>query len=118
MKVQARRGFVEDVEYAPGVAPRKLARQLDALCLAARKGGSTLAEFDIAQTDRFQRLQPAAKGGYVGEERARFLDRHLEHFVDVAALVAHGKRFAIVAPSVADIAGHINIRQKMHFPLD
>src|SRR5688500_14204852 len=51
VEVQAGGGLVEDVERLPGVAPRQLLRQLDALRLAARQRGRALPELDVAQAD-------------------------------------------------------------------
>ena len=49
------------------------------------------------------------------EERQRLLDGHLQHVVNVLALVAHFQRFAVVALAAADVARHVNVRQKVHF---
>ena len=52
------------------------------------------------------------------EKLRRLLHRHLQHFVDVFALVLDLQRFAVVALPVAHIAGHVDVRQKMHFHLE
>ena len=59
-----------------------------------------------------------ASGRHGVEERARLLDRHLQHFVDVLALVADLERFAVVALALADVAGHVDVRQEVHLHLD
>ena len=42
------------------------------------------------------------------------LDRHVEHFGDVLAFVFNLQRFPVVAFSLTDIAGYVNIRQEVH----
>ena len=37
--------------------------------------------------------------------------------MDIFALVAHVQRFPVVARALANVAGHVNIRQKVHFDL-
>ena len=48
----------------------------------------------------------------------RLLDRHLQHFVDVAALVLDLQRLAVVALAVADVARHVDVGQEVHLDLD
>src|SRR5699024_5285151 len=48
VKVQSGGGLVQNIERVAGVALGQLARQLDALRLAARQGGGALAQLDIA----------------------------------------------------------------------
>src|SRR3989442_4366744 len=50
VEVQARRGLVENVERAAGLAFGKFARELDALGLASGKSCGGLAERDITET--------------------------------------------------------------------
>ena len=52
-----------------------------------------------------------------GEELEGILDRHFQHFVDIPALVAHLQGLPVVAFALADVAGHIDIRQEVHFDL-
>ena len=110
-------GLVEDVERAPGVALGQFQRQLDALRLAARQGRGVLSQRDVRQSHIHQRLQLALDDGHVGEERQRVLDRHVQHFVDVLALVPDLQRFPVVTLSPAHITRNINVRQEVHFNL-
>ena len=48
----------------------------------------------------------------------RLFHRHLQNFVDVLALVLDFQGFAVVALAVADIAGHVDVGQEVHFHLD
>ena len=50
--------LVEDIQRAPGRAPRQLLRQLDPLRLAARQRRRLLAERDVAKPDLLQDAQP------------------------------------------------------------
>src|SRR5690606_7634842 len=50
-----------------------------------------------------------------GEEFARLLAGHLQHFGDGAALVVHLQRLAVVALAVADVARDVDVGQEMHF---
>ena len=48
----------------------------------------------------------------------RFLDGHVQHVRDGLAFVVHFKSFTVVARSVTYLAGHIHIRQEVHFNLE
>src|SRR5438270_40153 len=115
--MQARGRLVEDVERAPGVALRELERQLHALRLAARERRRRLAEPHIAQSDVDQRLQLSGDRRNRGEEARRLAHGQLQYFVDVAALVAHLQRLAVVALAVAHVAGDVEVGQEMHLDL-
>jgi hypothetical protein len=41
-----------------------------------------------------------------------------QHVVDGLALVADLQRLAVVALAVADVAGHVDVRQEVHLHLD
>ena len=115
--MQARGRLVEDVERAPGVALRELERQLHALRLAARERRRRLAQPHIAQSDVDQRLQLPGDRRDRGEEAGRLAHGQLQHFVDVASLVAHLQRLAVVALAVAHVAGDVEVGQEMHLDL-
>ena len=116
-RVQARRRFVEDVERAARRAARELRRELDALRLAARERRRWLAELDIAEADILDDLELARDARYVLEERDGLVNRHVEHIGDVLALVLDFERLAVIARAFADLAGHVDVRQEMHFNL-
>ncbi len=65
VEVQAGGGLVEDVERLPGIRPRQLGGQLDALSFAAGERGRRLAERDVTQPHVVERLEnspdPAAR---------------------------------------------------------
>jgi len=45
----------------------------------------------------------------------RRVDGHIQHIRDAVALEMHLQGFAVEAGAVTDIAGHVNIRQELHF---
>ena len=53
-------------------------------------------------------------GRDIAEERRRILHGHLEHLVDVTAAIADLQRLAVVAPTAASVAGHVDIGQEVH----
>ena len=59
-------------------------------------------------------MQLARDARIGGEEGQRFLDGHIEHVGDGFALVEYLERLAVVALALADLAGHVDIRQKVH----
>src|SRR5882672_8013613 len=56
--------------------------------------------------------------GHGGKKRQSVLDGEVEDFLYVLALEADFQGFPVVAFALADIAGDIDIREKMHFHLD
>ena len=118
VEVQSRGRLVEDVERASGVALGQFQRQLHPLRLAARERRRRLAQRDVAEAHVEQRGQLARDRRHRLEERVRLLDGHRQHFVDVPALVADLQRLAVVALAVADVAGDVDVGQKMHLDLD
>ena len=110
--------LIEDIDGLAGRAFGQLGRQLGALRFTAgqRRGG--LTQLDIAETDLAHRLQSACDLGHVGEELTCFIYRHIQHFIDIFALVAHLERLLVVAAPLAHIAGNVNIRQKVHLDFE
>ena len=116
--VQSRRRLIEDIERAPGRAARELGRELDALRLAAGERCRALAELDVAEADVLDDLELARDARHILEELDRFVDGHVEDFGDVLALVAHLEGLAVVARALADLAGHVDVRQEVHLDLE
>src|SRR5580704_10938843 len=52
------------------------------------------------------------------EEHRRFVDGHLEHIRDALAAELHLERLAVVATPLADLAGHVDVREEVHLDLD
>ena len=51
------------------------------------------------------------------EEVQCVLDGHVQHLVDVLALVADLQGFPVIALALTDVAGHIDIGQEVHLHL-
>ena len=65
-----------------------------------------------------QQLQHVAHPRHRLEELQRLLDRHVEHVGDRLALEQHFQRLAVVALALADVAGDVDVGQKVHLDLD
>ena len=52
------------------------------------------------------------------EELYRIIDRHVQNLSDILLLVVDFQSFAIIAGAVADLTGHIDVRQEVHLNLD
>src|SRR5262249_47851990 len=117
MEMQTRRRFIQYIQGPAGVALGQFQRKLYALSLAARQGGRALPELDIAEPHIEQRLELARQHRHRAEELRRLLHGHLQHLVDVPALVADLQSLAVVALAVAHVAGDVDVRQKMHLYL-
>src|SRR3989441_6460484 len=117
-EVQPRGGLVQDVERPARGAPAQLGGELDPLGLASRQGGCGLAETDIVEPHVVERPELLLDRGHGLEEHERFRHRHREDLRDVLALVAHLERLAVVALRLADLAGHVDVRQEVHLDLD
>src|SRR5688572_27364688 len=118
LEMQAGRRLVEDVQGAARVAPRKLRRELHALRFAAGQRRRALAEVDIAESHVVEGLQFLADAWLVLEERERVLDRHVERVGNALPAELHLERLPIVAATLADVAGHVHVRQEVHLDLD
>ncbi len=118
VKVQPGGRFVEDIQGIARITFRQFLGQLDSLCLAARECRRILTEPDVGKANVVERLQFLRNNRDVLKEIACILDRHLEDLVDVFALVTNLERLAVVTLAPANIAGHVNVRQEMHFDFD
>ena len=118
VEVEACGRFVEEVERLSGGAFGELARELDALGLAAGERRRRLAEMEIVETDRDQRVENPHDLGHRCKQIARLADREIEDLRDVETLVVNLEGLAVVAATGADIAGDEDIRQKVHLDPD
>ena len=110
--------LIENIDGLAGRAFGQLGRQLGALRFTARERCGGLPQLNVAQTDLTHGFQTACDFRHVGEELTRFIHRHIQHFVDVFALVAHLERLFVIAAPLAHIAGNVNVRQKVHFDFE
>ena len=72
---------------------------------------------NIAKAYIFQHCQLAVNAWLVLEELAGLAYRHIKNLRDGFALIMHLQRIAVVACTVANLAGNVNVRQKVHFYL-
>ena len=115
--VQPGGGLVQDIDRLAGRAAGQLVGQLDPLRLAARQGGGALPQGDVAEADVQQGLQFAGDLGLVGEKDHCFLHRHVQHIGDGLFLVLDLQGLAVVAGPLADLAGDVDVGQKVHLDL-
>src|SRR5690606_10278935 len=114
VKMQTGGGFVQNVEGVASVAFGQLPRQLYPLGLAAGQGGGGLAETYITESNVDEGLQFIGDGGNGIKEFPRFFNSKLQDFVNAFPLVLHFQGFAVVALTLADVAGHVNVGQEVH----
>ena len=88
--------------------------QLDALRLAARQSGGRLAQPQVTQPNLVQHGQLFQQLRLPGKEAQRLLHRHLQHIMNVLALVQNLKNFGLVTGAVALLAGQLDVGQELH----
>ncbi len=54
-------------------------------------------------------------GRDIGKKLECFFDGQIEHLGDIESLIGHLQRFAVVTRAFTDIAGHVYVRQELHF---
>ena len=84
---------------------------------AAGEGGCSLAQSHVGEAHIHKRLQLARNCGDGFKENQSIFHGHFQHLMDILALVPYLQRFPVVALALADVAGHIDVRQEMHFYL-
>ena len=116
--VEAGGGFVQNIDGLAGGPLGQLRGQLDPLGLAAGQLGGGLAQLHIAQAYLLQSFQAVVDPGQVLKEGQGLVHRHLQHFVDVLALVLDLQGLPVVPPPLAHLTGDIDVGQKVHLDLD
>src|SRR3954469_3562577 len=117
-EVQTGRGFIQDVERLAGTAARQFLRQLHALRLPTTQRRRRLPQLDVAEADVLQRSQFVCDWREVLEKRQRLVDGQIQDVGDRLAAVPDFQRLAVVSPSFALLARHVNVRQEVHFDCD
>ena len=117
LKVQAGGRLVQHIDGAAVGALLQFSCELYTLRLTAGEGGCRLTQANVAQAHVHEGVQVARNRGERGEELCGLLHGHFEHVGDGLALVVHFEGFAVVALAVAGFAGHVNVRQEVHFNL-
>ena len=112
--VQSRGGLVQNIDGLAGGAFAQLRGQLHPLGLAAGQLRGGLAQLHIAQAHVHQGFQPVVELWQIFKEGHRLLHSHFQHFVDIFALVPHLQGLPVVPLALADLTGHVNIRQEVH----
>src|SRR5262245_52594719 len=87
---------------------------LDALRFATRQRRRRLAEPQVAEADLVEHLQAPQDLRRAAEERERFADGEIEHLVNRAATVPHLEHLRLEPLSVALIARHEHVGEKLH----
>ncbi len=117
-KMQAGGGLVQNIDGLAGALAGELRCQLDSLCLAAGKLRRRLPQSDIAQSHVIEGLDLIADPRHIFKEAHSLFHRHIQHIVNALSFVFDLQCLPVVASAVADLAGHVHIRQEMHFDLD
>ena len=112
--MQTRGGLVQDIDRTSRGTARKLGCELDSLRLAARERGRGLPDLDVAKTNVIERLQLALNGGKPLKEGKSLLHRHFQNVINVFSFIVYVQRIAVIALSLADVAGDVNVGQKVH----
>src|SRR5699024_10548974 len=81
-----------------------------------RRGG--LAELDITKAYVLHGLDAARDLGHVLKEDERLIHSHIQHFVDILALISDFQGLLVVSLALAHVAGNIHVRQEVHLDLD
>ena len=118
LEVQPRRGLVQDVERVAGRPLVQLARELDALRLAAGQRGRRLPQLHVPEPDVREGPEVPLEDGDLREESERLLHAHGEDVGDRAPLVLHLEGLPVVAAALAHLARHVDVRQEVHLDLD
>ena len=73
---------------------------------------------DVSEADVREGPQFAGDRRDVLEEAQRFLHRHVQDLVNILAAIPDLERLPVVALAPTDIAGDVDVGEKMHFDLD
>ena len=116
--MQACGRLVHNIDSLARAGLGQFQRQLHPLRLTAGKRRCALAHLDVAQAYVHKRLDLTVDLGDVFEKGAGLLHCHVQNIGDGLPLILYLKRFAVVARALAHLAGHIDVRQKVHGDLD
>ena len=117
-EVQAGGRFVQDVDGAPGGTLLQLARELHPLRLTTGERRRRLAKTHVSQTDIHQSAKVARDRGHGSKEIRTLFDRHIQDLGDRLALEVDLEGLPVVTGALANLAGHVHIRKKVHLDLD
>ena len=77
-----------------------------------------MAQLDVVQPDVVQGLELSFDVGNVLEEFQCLFNGHVQNIRDAAPLVLDFQRLTVVPLAFAYLAGHVDVRQKVHLDLD
>ena len=115
LEMQTGGGLVENIERLTGITFRQFGGEFHALALAAAEGGGGLSQLDISQSHLLDGFDFTKNVGHILEEFHSLVDGHVEHVGNRLSLEAHLQRFTVVTLAVALLAGHLDVRQEIHF---
>ena len=118
LEMQAGGGLIEDVARVPGGTFGQLGGQLHPLRLTAGQRGGGLAQPHITETHLDQGVEVTEDGGLVGEEFPGLLAGQIQHLRHRLAPEANVEGVAVIAGTLAHLAGHVDVGQEMHLDLD
>ena len=114
-QVQPDGRFVEDEQRASRRFAAQFLRQFEALDLAVGQRGRGLPETQVGEPDVTQSFQPGPHLRNVAEQGQRLGHRHLQGVGNAVSAESDRQGIPVVAPPAADVAGHVHVRQKVHF---
>src|SRR5438445_5170752 len=118
MEVQTGGRLIKNIKRAASRLTAQFSRQFDALGFAAAQGGARLAKTEVTKPDFSQCQQRIVDLRHRAEKSHCFIHCHVEDIGDVFSLVSYFEGLAVIAPSVASLAGDIHWRQEVHLDFD
>src|SRR5262249_48562860 len=114
IEMQARGRLVENVEKPFTAVRRQVRRDLDPLSLTTRQRRSRLSQAEVAEADLVEHLQTPQHLWRAAEEGERLSNGEIEHLMDRTSAVAHLEHLRLEPLAVALVAGHEDVREKLH----
>ena len=87
-------------------------------CLAARERGGGLTDFDVPEPYVLHKLQLTRHIRDVLKKVHPLVHRHVEHVRDGLAADFDLQRLFVVSRALTDLAGHVDVGEKVHLDLD
>ena len=114
-EVQAGGGFIEYVDGAARRALLQFAGELHTLRLSPGQRWCRLTHAHVSEPHIDQRGQVACDGRHRLEEGQGVFYREIQHLRDGFALVVDFQGLAVVAITVTDLAGNVDVGKEVHF---
>ena len=107
--------FVEDEQRASRCFAAQFLRQFEALDLPIGQRRRGLPEAQVGEPDVAQGFQADPHLRNVVEQGQRLGHGHLQSVGNAVAAESYRQGIPVVASPAADVAGHVHVRQKVHF---